>query len=247
MRIRYIFIILIYSVVEIAAQGGGSVGVTDSRATAMGKSYTVSSRGIYSISRNPANLAIPQDHNVEISTLLPLPNISMGLGNDFLTLNDYNFFFTGDGSVEQGNQARYLSDSDKQRFKQLFDQGNSIHTGIAFSLFGISINAGREVGSFAFSINDRMAAKGGLPTDYIDLLLYGNEAGRVYDLKDATFQSSYTRDYSLSYAREITPSFLKRLSIGASIKMVHGFWYGGIENFGSSVETIEQQRFKNCE
>ena len=107
-----------------------------------------------------ANLAIPQDHNVEISTLLPMPNISMGLGNDFLTLNDYNFFFTGDGSVEQGNQARYLSDSDKQRFKQLFDQGNSIHTGIAFSLFGISINAGREIGSFAFSINDRMAARG---------------------------------------------------------------------------------------
>ena len=37
---------------------------------------------------------------------------------------------------------------------------------------------------------------------------------------------------------KLLPSFLKRLSIGASIKMVHGFWYGAIENFGSSVETL---------
>ena len=83
----------------IFAQSFGSSGAIDARSTSLTSSAVTSARGVYAIGVNPANLAIEQDHKIEFSTPIPLPTLNISAGNDFITLNDYKYFFTGvDGS-----------------------------------------------------------------------------------------------------------------------------------------------------
>jgi hypothetical protein len=90
-----IFILLFIFSNLILAQGFGSSGALGARNIALGGTNAVSARGVHAIGVNPANLAIQQEHKIEISTLIPLPTLNISAGNDFITLDDYNYFFTG--------------------------------------------------------------------------------------------------------------------------------------------------------
>ncbi len=236
--IKYILIFVLFGSAAFA-QSAGSFNLSNPRATAMGNSFTASSRGIYALGLNPANLAIPQDHSVELSLLIPIPNINFQAGNDFITLNDYNYFFGG-VDVNGTKKGRLLSDADKQKFIDLFSNGSQIRTGFSIPIFSMSVNAGKEIGAFGLSLADRFNVKLSLPVALFKLGLYGNEVGKTYDLNDFSLEASYIRTYGFTYSREITELFdgtFKFFTVGASFKLVQGFAYATFDHVNAQIQT----------
>lgn len=225
---------------SLFAQGFGSSGALDAKNIALGGTNAISSRGVYAIGVNPANLVIKQKHNIEISTLLPLPSINITAGNDFITLNDYQYFFTG---VEGNNgeiSGKYLNNNEKSKFLNLFDQGSLINSNFGTNLLSFSIYPSESIGAFGFAIQDWTSAQINLPKQVFELVLYGNEPNKTFDLDDLDIKAWYLRNYSFTYSKDLSNVFadaFRFVSAGFTVKMVQGLFYAGVENMNTTLET----------
>jgi len=225
----------------LVAQNGGTFSLPVARSVAMGSANAISATGVYSIVANPANLAL-QKSTIEISTLFPIPSINAFIGNDFLSLNELEYYFGGVNDANGNLVGRYLDDLEKEKLLSKFGNKNNIKLNSVINLFSASVFAGNEIGSFGISINDIIGQKSNLPKDLIDLGLNGNETGRTYLLNDLQLSTSYLREYDFSYARDFS-SLLKNVfdsfSAGITLKMVNGFAYSEIEKIGTKISTLE--------
>lgn len=238
--IKILFALLL--TMEVFAQGGGSVALSDARSVALGKTYTISSRGINSIGINPANLAIETGRTVELKTIFPVPNLSYIVGNDFFSIEDYNYFFSGTTDANGEKTGKTLTDDEKQQFKDLFSNGSALYTEFNLPIFSVVVNAGEKIGSFGFSMSDKAALKVDIPTAMFDIFLDGIRKGGLYSLDDLDIQSWYIREYSLSYARKLPklfPKYVDNINVGVSLKLVQGFAYAGIEQLNTFI-TIDE-------
>lgn len=225
---------------SIVAQGFGSSGAQDAKNYALGGTNATSARGVYAIGVNPANLAIRGEHSIEISSLLPIPSLNISAGNDFITINDYQYFFSGVTGTNGQVNGRYLDNSDKGKFLSLFDQGSMVNSNISTTLLSISIQSSNDVGAFGFAIQDWSSAQFSLPKQVFELFLYGNKLGKTYELNDLDAKAWYLRNYSLSYAKDLSelfPDAFKFISAGLTLKMVQGFFYAGVDKMSTTLET----------
>jgi hypothetical protein len=218
----------------------GSIGAYDARSVGMGKTHTAISRGVFSIGYNPANLAYGENNYLEFSTLLPLPNINVRLGTDFITIKDYNYFFGGVTDASGNTVGRYLTQADKDRLFSIFEGGGSFLTNFSTSLLTASYKVNDEIGSFGFSICDLISMKVNFPEQLVELALTGNPNGKVYNFNDADAAGWWLRNYSFSYARsipDINLNIFEKVNAGITIKYVQGFAYLGIDKIETSLET----------
>lgn len=221
------------------AQGTGSQGTTDARSMGMGKTFT-SSFGVYALSKNPANVYKDSLSNFELVIPLPLPNISGAVGSNFISLDDYNYYFgekvkNADGSTT----GRVLTETDKNNLKNIFKDGGTVYTDISINWLAFSVQPSQKFGAISFSISDRIAGLMTFPKNLIDLGLDGNLPGKVYNFNDTELKSWWLRKYSIAYARDINflPKLFKNLDFGFSLNFVSGFYYLGIENISTELTT----------
>ena len=73
----------------------GSTGSVDARGMSMAKTYNAASNGVFALGINPANLMFSEDKYFEFSTVLPLPDLALSTGTNFISINDFNYFFGG--------------------------------------------------------------------------------------------------------------------------------------------------------
>ena len=231
-----LFVIFLIGVVSSTAfPQFGSSGTIDARSMGLAKTYNSTSMGIYSIGINPANLSIMDEGSVEFSTIIPLPFISFHSGTDFLSMNQLNYYFGGvDG------KARVLTENDKQDFNELFSDGGAVFANFSTTLFSFALKSSIETGSFALSVSDFAGGNVTIPQAIVDLGLNGNQPGKKYDFNDEKFKSWWIRNYGISYSREFpmeSEGWLKNISAGISFKLVHGYYYAGIEKVNTNIET----------
>ncbi len=237
-----IALITVVTYITSFGQGIGSNGALNAKNIALGKTNVVSARGVFALGVNPANLVVKQDHSVELATVLPLPTLNVTIGNDFFSLNDYKYFFTGVTNDNGQKVGRYLTESDKTRFLKLFDQGTLINTTVGTTILSASIYPGKKLGAFGISINDWTSVNLNFPKGILELLLYGNKKGQVFSLDDLDVKAWYLRNYSLSYSKDLSklfPDAFKFFSVGLTVKMVHGLFYSGVDYIHTSIETKE--------
>lgn len=240
MKVIMKFLVLIFINISLFAQGYGSAGALDAKNIALGGTNATSARGVYAIGVNPANLVIDQGHKIELSTIIPFPSINISAGNDFITLNDYQHFFTG---VEGDNGeiiGRNLDVSEKNKFLELFDQGSMVNTNFGTNLLSLTFYPSKEIGAIGFAIQDWTSVQASLPKQIFELMLFGNEPGKTFDLNDLDVQAWYLRNYSLSYSRDLTnlfPDAFRFFSAGITLKMVQGLFYAGVDNINTTFET----------
>lgn len=216
----------------------GSSGSVDARNMSMAKTYNASASGIYSIGFNPANMMFGSN-TVEFSTVFPLPSMAITGGTSFMNVNDVNYFFGGDNG-----KARYLTDADKSRFNNLFKDGGEVFTSLSLNLFSLMIKSSPEYGAISFAVNDFVGGRFKVPQALVDLGLNGNQFNKVYNFNDAELESSWLRDYTLSYAREIPEidqDIFSHIAVGFSVKMVQGFYYVGVSKVNTSFLTSSNQ------
>jgi Family of unknown function (DUF5723) len=223
---------LLFSFISYAQFGSG--GATNARSTGMAKTYNAISDGVNAIGINPANLMGDNNNSIQISTILPLPQISIRGGTNFMSIDDINYYFGG-----VNGQPRYLSDADKQKFNDLFKDGGFTAANVNINLLSITYKDNDKIGAFGFSINDELAGKFTIPQALVDFALNGNPIGKSYDLSDANAKAWWIRNYSISYARNF--NFLKKFfddfSAGISIKLVNGYAYTGTQEVNTTLST----------
>jgi len=89
-------------------------------------------------------------------------------------------------------------------------------------------------------MHDQAAVNSNIPKDLVDLALYGNQSGRVYNLNDAQLDAWVLRSYSFSYARDITsifPTTLKSIHAGLTFKYIQGIAYASLSKVNTSLVT----------
>ena len=164
MKFVRILIVFTFNILTVIyAQGFGSSGALDARNIGLGGTNATSARGVYAIGVNPANLVINNGHKIEFSTVFPLPSVNLNVGNDFITLEDYKHFFTGVEGTDGEISGRYLNDSEKGKFLDLFDQGSMINTNLGINLFSVTIYPSKKIGAFGFAMQDWTSAQVSLP------------------------------------------------------------------------------------
>jgi hypothetical protein len=240
-KVYFALITLILSS-EITAQGIGSNGVTDARSTAMAKTFTTSSFGIYAVDKNPANVFQDSSKKVELILPIPIPNISGAIGSNFISLDEYNYYFgTKVNNADGSTSGRLLTEQDKSKLKDLFADGGTVFSSISVQLVGISVQPTKSFGAFAFTITDRISGLMTFPESLIDLGIYGNLPNRVYNFNDTQLKASWLRKYSFSYARDlkIIPKLFKSFKVGTSVNLVSGFFYAALDHINTELKTGE--------
>ncbi len=232
-------LLVILSVTMIFGQG--STRVRNARTTAMGNSTVSVSRGVFALGENPANIAAPGNYRFEISSVIPFPNVSFIGGTNFLSVSDYNDYFTGTKNADGSITGKVLSDNDKERLLALLTDshlGINVNTGILAATYNYS----PKVGAFGFSITDKASASAELPEAIAELILFGNKINQSYEIKDMSLGASYTREYAVTYARNISPDFpfqTQSISVGISLKYISGYFYSDLDRINSSFITSD--------
>ncbi len=229
--IKILISLVLLTSVSVFAQFG-SLGALDARSAGMGKTSNAISQGVFSIGINPANLINTSDE-VNFSTVLPIPYVSLRTGTNFISLNDINKYFTDSTLV--------LSDADKQNLNSIFSNGGLILANVSVDIFSFELNLGRTTGAFGISINDVAAGDITVPHEITQLAFNGNPVGSNYNFDDIKFNSWWIRNYSLSYAREL-PNFFQEifssLAAGITLKYVQGFEFvQSTQVNGNSIQT----------
>lgn len=215
----YISFILILFSITILGQYG-STGVTDARSLGLGKTYTATSEGVFSIGINPANLIYSKEGSIDFSTALPFPSAGIRSGTDFLSYDDFKYYFGGIGGTE-----KILDENDKIRINRLFENGGQFYTHAGVALLSFSINPGNDIGTFAFSVGDYGGGRFNFPQAIKDL---SYTEGKIYDFSDASVEAWWVRSFSLSYARQLeflSGGIFETFGFGMSFKLYQGFGY----------------------
>lgn len=218
-NIFYIAVIFLLVNTMVSAQYG-STGVTDARSLGLGKTHTATSEGIFSIGINPANLIFSEEGLFDFTTALPLPSAGVRSGTDFLTYDDFQYYFGG-----IGGEDKILTEDDKVRINRLFENGGLFYTHAGITLLSFSLNPSNEVGTFAFSVGDYGGGRFNFPEAIKDL---SYTEGKVYDFSDASVEAWWVRSFSFSYARQLeflSGGMFEKFGVGLSLKYYQGFGY----------------------
>jgi hypothetical protein len=222
-KINYLILISLFSVSQSLAQYG-SIGVTDARSMGLGKSYNACSRGVYSLGINPSNLVYGKNMSLDFATLLPLPQVSLKSGSDFMSWEDFNYYFGG-----VNGEGRQLTENDKKALNNLFKDGGTFFVYGTTHLFSATYKVNPLIGAFGLSITDYASSSITIPHALVDLAMTGNPSGYTFDFNDGQAKMWWLRNYSLSYAREIPFNFFRKFAAGISFKLIHGYTYVGTE------------------
>ncbi len=235
-NIKAIIVMVLMSSVSLFAQFG-SYGSPDARRISMGNTSNAISQGVFSIGINPADI-LNGNSTVDLSTVLPVPSISLSAGTSFMTINDFNYFFEG-----VNGQGRVLTPDDETRLNSLFSGGGLILSNSSFNLFSVGVRLKPSIGAFAFSINDVLSVDFTVPSAFSQLALNGNPLGSSYSFNDTKADAWWLRSYSLSYAREITEipqNIFSKIAAGITFKMVQGYAFVQSQQVNSSISTGNQ-------
>ncbi len=236
---KIFFVLIIILSVKIFSQASGSIGISDARSAAMGKTSVTSSFGLRALGNNPANLFSDSSKHVELIIPFPLPNLSGSIGTNFMSIDEYNYFFGYKTKDADGNTVgRYLTEADKNRMKSLFEGGGAITSDVQLQLLAISIKPSNKFGTIAFSIADIFSSNVTFPQGIVSIALDGNPVNQVYNFNDTKLKAWWLRKYSFSYARSlnILPLFQK-ISFGVSFNIIQGFAYVGLDHVNTQLTT----------
>lgn len=232
MKNYYYITVLLFLINNTIFAQYGSSGVTDARSLGLGKTHTATSEGVFSIGINPSNLIFSKEGSIDFSTVLPLPSAGIRSGTDFLTYDDFQYYFGGIGGDD-----RILTEDDKVRINRLFENGGSFYTHAGVSLLSFSFNPGYDVGTFAFSVGDFGGGRFKFPQAIKDL---SYTEGKVYDFSDASVEAWWVRSFSFSYARQLeflSGGAFEKFGFGFSLKYYQGFGYIATEDITTYLKT----------
>ncbi|MFA6234939.1 MAG: DUF5723 family protein [Bacteroidota bacterium] len=230
-QLRYFLLTALLGAAFVSTSAAQTIG-TSARLTGMGNSSAGLVRGLDALNVNPAQL-VPNDGVTVSLGILPF---GAQAGADFMDYATYEKYFTGTPNERGKREATYLSTLDKRAILGTFqgDIGHFTHD-IRYSLAGLMVST--KFFTIALSITERTGSNIALPRSFAEFMFFGNEPGKSFNFSNTEVSSSWTRDYAVTLAQEFKLYRRIPVLVGASVKLVHGYGYFGIERFNSSFIT----------
>ncbi len=229
LRILKSFLLLIFLLLSAHSYSQPSDNV---RSLSMGRTSVSNTFNLDALNHNPANL---RDINSKDSSKVYFSLLSSAgyvLNSDFLTINFYNKFFTGDAN---GNK-KFLTAADKT---EILNSSKNTDLGFNLNYKIASLLINTKSGTFGFALEDKLSAKSYISGDLASLTLFGNEIGRTYDVKDFNLNTSWIRQINISYANSGVTKSGRKFSYGVSVKPQLGYYYLGVKKNDLTLYTNE--------
>ena len=195
----------------------GQSGISNARSVAMGGAYTAIARGVESPSWNPANLGLSGKNKYHFN----LVSVGLGLNNNSFDKNHYDLY-----------NGKYLTSEDKQNILASIPA-----EGLRFDL-GTEVQAmGLAFGPLAFSASGFAVSDLSFSKEILDLVLNGNEFGRVYNIGGTGGEGWAASSFGVSLGMPIIKNANFEFAVGGSIKYLRGFAYAKVKEATTTMST----------
>ncbi|MCH8981219.1 hypothetical protein IH922_04295 [candidate division KSB1 bacterium] len=195
----------------------GQSGISNARSVAMGGAYTAIARGVESPSWNPANLGLSGKNKYHFN----LVSVGLGLNNNSFDKNHYDLY-----------NGKYLTAEDKQNILAAIPT-----EGLRFDL-GTEVQAmGLAFGPLAFNASGFAVSDLSFSKEILDLVLNGNEFGRVYNIGDTGGEGWAASSFGVSLGMPIIKNANFEFAVGGSIKYLRGFAYAKVKEATTTMST----------
>lgn len=188
-------------------------------ASSLAGSYTTRARGTAASYWNPANLLYPTEHSSE----LLLGSTYFNIGNNALSIRRYN-----------NMNGSFLDERDKNRLLSSIDDRLTLRA-------DFSHGAGYSFNRFALTARINMHTQGKLSSDYLELLLYGNEFGREYHFPEEDNGFGLLLYSDLTYGQGIYKLEVigRPLYTGVSLSLLNGHFFIDTDEYSSEFSASE--------
>ena len=196
---------------------------TEPRALALGQAYTALARGPEAVFWNPANLALSGEPKLEWELLGA--GLTLITENNSFSVRTYNAHFTDDTHrIGPAEKKELLGDIPKDGLRFNADLVPFLSAGLPVN-GGISFPLGSGVQA-AIATHAALGVEGEMPKDMFELLLFGNEFDRPYDIASWDGSSWLVGGVNFAAARPWMPgrlaSHLREFTVGATLKISGG-------------------------
>lgn len=193
---------------------------SSARAVGMGGTFVAVARNLDAVGWNPANLGLSSDRKVAIA----LFSLGVKVANSTFSLGDY-----------QNYNGKVLSETDKQELLDRIPvEGIDFNSTIEFRAMGVSF------GRYAFRLKTLGVGFGQLPKDSIELILFGNNPGRVYQVNDFNLKGQGVWSLSFSGAYPLETGVFDEFSLGLTFRLVNGIRFLEVINAKGMLTTNDQ-------
>ena len=215
---------IVLAITMIAGFSTASQGINDTepRAMALGGAYTAMARGPEAVAWNPANLGLRNSPRFKWQLLGA--GFTFATENNAFSVQTYNDNFTTGDFLDDADKADLLADVPGSGLKFNVDLepmlalGIPLNGGVAFPLpWGLR---GAVTTGLAFGL------EGEAPKDMFELMLFGNEFERQYDIAGWDGSAWGLGSLNFAAARPWMPTllapYLDEFSVGATIEFLGG-------------------------
>lgn len=185
---------------------------------------------------NPANISRHK------STVKARFYFNLGTSFGYSFYGDYfsNSFYT---QYFVDNKGRVLNDWEKWDIvNQASDKGT--HFVLTWNLLTFIYNTPKS-GTFGISIDDRFWGNLFTPRDFMELIFFGNDKNRTYDLSKLDYSGTWVKQINLTYSNKIKSKDRRKygdIYYGFSIKPLFGVLHSEIETNNFSFFTDDTNR-----
>ena len=207
---------------------------TSLRVLGMGRSAAAVSRGTDAIGVNPANIAIPDIGNFNLSLI----NSSFRISTELMTYDIYQQYFTG---IDTGGSKRApypLTQQDKDKIRSQLPENGATRINVESMLAGISLETA-ATGGVGFAVIEHAGVHFSFSRDFFDMLyLQGLPSNAKYVFDGTSFEAWWYREYNISYGRRLPIKIrtVKNLYVGAAVKLIRGYGIFQTLKNNSSIE-----------
>ncbi len=216
----------------LAGFSAGAYGLSDTGPRAMGlaQTYTALARGPEAVFWNPANLALGGGSKFSWDVL----NLGFTLvaENNSFSVQTYNDNFTDGSFIDEARKQELLGDIQDDGFKLNLDIDPHLalllplaNSGVTFKLPWWDIHSAVVLGATT-------GVESEIPRDIFDLMLFGNEFNRAYDIAKWDGSGWGVGSLNLAGAKVWMPAqfkpYLNEFAVGATLKLMGGV-YGEVK------------------
>ncbi len=224
-----------------------SQSLADIRGLSLGRTGVASARGADALVVNPANIAIT--YSVTANNMIfgrsdttsafsiVLAGVGALGGLDAMSMNDFTYYFGGDGRNPDGTiRQRRLSTDERNRLLTLIDNA-PFYAHADIHAFGLTFGLG-NAGVLGFSANSTTQVSGQLPRNLTAIARdYTGESALMID--HASFSLYSAVNAQLSYALHVLPltstGVVRALAAGASFKYIVGLGYAQLDSANMNI------------
>ena len=206
------------------------------KSLSMGSTSVANTYGLDGFNNNPANIIKVKPSTKPIIEFSLLSGMGYAVNGSWLSVEFFNKYGTN-------NDNRIYTTADK---RDIIDNAADNETSFTGTINLASfIWRTKKAGTFGISLDDRFMGSFYVNRDALELMFFGNQKNRTYDLSPTNFSAAWIRQINLTYANFIKIKNHQKYGdffYGVSIKPQLGYYYFGTRENNFSLYTNDTNK-----